>query len=120
MPAWPAAVPFLSRLADLSYSGPLGQLSKFQPDVGLPKIRRRTTASYRSLSGSTRPMSAVEFAAFEDFWKDDLAGGVLDFTATHPVTGATATFRPSGDTYEPVSVGAGKTRVQFSVFELPA
>jgi hypothetical protein len=118
--SWPSGVPFINRVVDLDRSGPLGQKAEFKPDVGLPKVRRRTTAAYREISGSTRGMTATEYANFVAFWEDDLADGVLDFTAPHPVTGATMTFRPTGEAYGETNLGAGKTRVTLSLFELPA
>lgn len=119
MPAWPSGVPFICSLRDLERSGPLGDRAEFVPDVGLPKVRRRTTASYRRLAGVTGVMDATQFAAFETFWTTDLAGGVLDFTAVHPVTGATATFRPAADSYGEALVAAGLRRVSLVLYEIP-
>lgn len=119
MPAWPADVPFLCSLKDLDRSGPLGRVSEFVPDVGVPKTRRRTTAAYRRIAGATDVMDATQYADFLDFWESTLAGGVLDFTATHPVTGATVTFRPTGDGYGETLVAAGKVRISLVLYEIP-
>ena len=117
--AWPAGVPFLCSLKDLDRSGPLGRVSEFVPDVGDPKVRRRTTRAYRRVGGATDVMDAAQYADFLDFWEDAIAGGVLDFTATHPVTGATATFRPTADGYSETLVAAGKVRISLSLYEIP-
>lgn len=119
MPTWPATVPFLCSLTDIDRSGPLGNVSEFVPDVGLPKVRRRTTAAYRRLAGATPVIDATQYAAFLAFWEADLADGVLDFTATHPSTGATATFRPTGDGYGETLVAAGKYRISLALYEIP-
>jgi len=119
MPAWPSDVPFICSLSDLDRSGPLGQVAEFTPDVGVPKVRRRTTAPYRRLAGATGVMDATQYAAFEAFWETDLADGVLDFTATHPATGATVTFRPTGGGYNETLVAAGKYRVSLALYEIP-
>lgn len=119
MPAWPTSVPFLCSLSDLDRTGPLGQKWEFTPDVGVPKVRRRTTAAYRRLSGATAVMTAAQYADFLSFWETDLSDGVLDFTATHPVTGATATFRPTGDTFGETLVAAGQYRISLSLYEIP-
>lgn len=120
MPAnWPSDVPFLCSLSDIGRTGPLGQVSEFTPDVGVPKVRRRTTASYRRLSGVTPPLTADQYAAFLDFWENSLADGVLDFNATHPVTGDTTTFRPTGDGYSETLAAAGKIRIGLALYEIP-
>lgn len=120
MPAWPTDVPFLCSLPDIRRSGPLGRKSEFQPDVGPPKTRNRTTASFRRLSGVTAVMDVTQYADFLTFWETDLAGGVLDFTATHPVTGATVTFRPTGEEYGEQLVAAGQVRISLSLYEVPS
>lgn len=120
MPAWPASIRFIDLYRSLRTQGPQGDVASFMPDVGPPKTRRRTTASYRPISGETPPLTKAELAVFEAFWETDLAGGVLDFTATHPLTGSTATFRPTGTGYRLVPVGAEKVRVALSLYEVPA
>ena len=87
--------------------------------MGVPKVRRRTTAAYRRLSGATEAMTATQYAAFLAFWETDLADGVLDFTATHPVTGVTTTFRPAGETFGETKVAADKWRISLALYEIP-
>ncbi len=117
MPSWPATVPFLCVLPSLKYGGPQGTRVEFQPDVGDPKVRNRSTASWRQISGETSVLDTTQRAAFEAFWANDLAGGVLSFTATHPITGATATFQPTGQTYDVIARGAGKVSIGLSLRE---
>lgn len=120
MPAWPAGVPFICSVPDLRRSGPIGRKVEFTPDVGPPKTRNRVTTTYRRISGVTAVMTLAQYAAFQSFWETDLLGGALDFTATHPVTGATATFRPTGDEYDEQLVAAGKVRIALSLYEIPS
>lgn len=116
---WPSSVPFICSLDDLQYSGPKNDVAVFEPDVGPPMLRRRTTAAYRTLYGATPVLSADEFAAFEAFWNDDLEGGVGRFTATHPVTGKAATFQPDGRGYDVIPLGRGQVRVRLGLYEVP-
>jgi len=119
-PAWPSGIGFLTHMPALRYDGPQGDVAAFNPDVGPPKLRRRSTAGYRPLAGETPILTAAQLSTFEAFWETDLGGGVQDFTATHPVTGATATFRPTGDGYRVMRLAPGLFRVGLSVYEVPA
>lgn len=116
-PTWPATVPFIVLLSALTYSGPSRDVHTFTPEVGPPKTRRRGTLRHRPLSGRTTSMTADQYATFETFWEDDLKGGVLDFTATHPLRGVTATFRPKGD-YDTIPIGGNRVRVAMSLTEI--
>lgn len=93
--------------------------SYFTSDVGPPVARRRTTASYRRIDGQTPVLTAAQLDIFEAWWRDYLLGGVADFIALHPITGRLATFRPAGP-YDVTPLGAGKSRVSLTLYEVPA
>jgi len=120
MATWPSGIGFLTHMPSLRYDGPEGDVAAFGPDVGPPKLRRRTTAAYRRLSGATPILTATERATFLAFWETDLAGGVLDFTATHPFTGQTATFRSDGRGFRETLLAPGLFRISLGVFEVPS
>lgn len=61
-------------------------VAAFQPEVGPPKYRRRSTAS-GALAQATFTMTAAQAATFMDFFTDTLADGSLPYSWSHPITG---------------------------------
>ena len=57
----------------------------FQPDVGAPKMRRRSTAAYTRTSLVFR-MTTAHLETFEEFYIDTLEDGTLPFIWQHPRT----------------------------------
>jgi hypothetical protein len=78
MPAtWPATLPQEILVDGNSEAMGDGRL-RSQTDTGPGKVRRRSTAMARPLSGSMM-MSDDQLDAFEEFVLDDLGGGSLPF-----------------------------------------
>lgn len=89
--AWPGTVnqfmlrdPYSERMEDNKVS--------FQPDVGPPIERPRSSISQDIISGEGRG-TLTEWTALKAFYRTTLADGSLTFTRTDPQTGSTITCR---------------------------
>lgn len=88
MPSFPSSLP------GLAYGWtetPLDNVARFQPDVGGPKFRRRSTANGSMCSGAFR-LSNDDVAIFRAFYEFDLKDGSLPFIWDHPVTGQSTSW----------------------------
>jgi hypothetical protein len=61
-------------------------------DVGLAKVRRRSTREIDTASGSIH-LKFSDYSIFKTFYKTSINGGVTPFTIIHPIEQVTATFR---------------------------
>lgn len=91
-PAWPAILPQAPLLQGLS-GGPQDVRASFQPEIGPPIERPRTTAEIEIWNMPLPPMTGAQYATFEAFWRDTLAMGTLPFVWKHPVTGAVGRWK---------------------------
>jgi hypothetical protein len=90
MPALPSTVPWCA--TDNSYSEePERNVVSFQPAVGRPKQRRRSSIA-DDLISFTRLMTRDQWEELKTFYRDELFDGVLPFTAGHPADAGVATF----------------------------
>jgi hypothetical protein len=85
---WPVTIP-----QDLLVDG-YGEATpdvaiKSNMDVGPAKVRRRTTAAVRPITGKM-VMTLTELGLFKSFYNTDLLGGSLRFDWTDPYDGSTA------------------------------
>lgn len=116
--AWPATVPQCPILNGLSEQRQPNIVS-FQPDVGPPKARRRSTA-VATLTNVIFRMTNDELDAFNTFYEDTLKDGSLPFTWDHPRTKDSYTWMFATD--EPPSIDrmTPKTsRVTCKLLRLP-
>lgn len=60
---------------------------------GPDKLRRRFTAAPKPMSGRIPYLNETDLNTFETFYETTLKHGSLSFTATHPRTEVTETFR---------------------------
>ena len=84
-PVWPATLPALTEVKNYSEQPP-DTLLRSSTDTGPPKLRRRSTANIRPLSG-VMLLTAAQTGILDTFFVDDLAGGALAFAGVHPRTG---------------------------------
>lgn len=117
MKYWPFTDPFYPQLT--STGGPIDQTASFQPDIGIPITRRRTTAKVESWSLAVMLNDFAQLAEFEAWFQDDLEGGALPFVWRHPVSKAVARFRFTPATYDTSYPGGEWVRVGFSALILP-
>ena len=94
-------------------------VAAFSPDVGPPKIRKRSTAASWLTSVAFR-MTTTQLAAFYAFYEDTLEDGSLPFTWAHPVTTLSYSWMFDPKATPKVDRMTPKTfRVSFSLLRLP-
>lgn len=95
MSAWPATIPqcpILNGLAEQRQRN----VASFPPDVGPPKLRRRSTAAAVQTTVVFK-MSNAELVDFNTFYETTLADGTLPFTWDHPRTKVNYSWMFSAD-----------------------
>lgn len=84
--AWPSGVPTAVRRDGVAVSGGNSRLA-FEPDVGRPITRRRSSLDTEEYRIDFAAWTAAQFVTFRDWVRDDLGGGALEFALTDPITG---------------------------------
>lgn len=117
MPAFPATLP-----------GPVwGSFSEqrqrnilaFAPDVGPPKMRRRSSAVAVPASAAFL-LTDAQLATFDTFFETTLKDGTLSFTWNHPHTGVSYSWIFAPDEAPTRDYSApGVTRVSCKLMRLP-
>ena len=95
MPTWPASLPQIPA-PGMSVAPQRNKIS-FEPEIGDSIDRRRGTAASKAYQISLPPMTKAQFAIFEAFFEDDLYDGVLPFTWNDPISGASHSWKFTGD-----------------------
>ncbi|MEY2653820.1 MAG: hypothetical protein RLZZ524_848 [Pseudomonadota bacterium] len=91
MASWPVSLPQALLQSGFGETLPDTAL-RTEMDAGPAKLRRRTSAAVRPVSGALL-LTASQAADLETFYVDTLEGGTLDFTWTDPRTESACTFR---------------------------
>jgi len=78
MPTWPGTLPQSALINDYTESLE-DNLSRFQPEVGPPKLRRRSSIFTTSV-GFSMLLTSAQLATLETFYKTTLEDGALSFT----------------------------------------
>ena len=86
LPNWPASLPQTPERRSWT-GGPREDRAVFEPEVGPPMLRARTTADTREYQGTFPLLTQAQLAAFETFWRVDLGRGVRAFRWTDPIYG---------------------------------
>ena len=87
--AWPGTIPATPILGFTEQRQ--RNVTTFQPDVGSPKMSRRSTAvTYNCVA--TFKMTDAELASFNTFYETTLQDGTLPFTWAHPRTSVSYTW----------------------------
>jgi hypothetical protein len=81
--AWPLTLPQCPILNGFAEQKQINVVA-FSPDVGPPKVRRRSTAAAWNTSVAYR-MTTTQLTAFNAFYETSLADGSLAFTWRHPI-----------------------------------
>ena len=88
---WPASLPTL--IPTDGYSDEVERnVISFQPEVGPPLERRRSSVSTNLVSYPVN-VTLDEFETLKDFYRDDLKDGVLPFTRDDPITEVQTTYK---------------------------
>lgn len=92
MADWPSGIPFCPVLSTFNETIEDSVL-RTQMDSGPDKTRRRFTAVPTNISFDLRPISHVQYAELQAWFRNSLGGGALAFSAKHPLTGVDGDFR---------------------------
>lgn len=84
MTTWPSSLPQFP-LAGHWEETLEDNVIEYQPEVGPPTSRRRSTA-VGSTSSASFGFTDAQRTTFESFFRDDIKDGALSFTWDHPVT----------------------------------
>lgn len=90
MPSWRDSLPRQSSSIELSR---LDALIHTDMEIGPAKVRRRSTKDRVFVRVTSMYFSGHQLTEFDDFWDNDLGGGVLTFTWEHPLNDATVSYR---------------------------
>ncbi len=118
MTTWPSDLPQCPTLVFTEQRQ--RNLVAFQPDVGEPKIRRRSTAT-AVLTNMAFRMTNAQVLSFNTFFETTLKDGSLPFDFAHPVTKVTYSwvFDPK-DSPRLTRVTPRTYTVTFDLLRLPA
>lgn len=117
MPAWPASLPQCPILNAFSERRQRNVVS-FVPEVGKPKMRRRSTAATVVTQCAFR-MTTTQLNVFDGFYVDDIDDGSLPFTWAHPISKVTKNWifqAGESPTYE--RFAPARWRVSFTLIRL--
>jgi hypothetical protein len=121
MPIWPETLPTAPLYQGWAETEPTNYV-EFQPSVGAPMRRRRSTAVVRPFQVSFS-VTTAQAASLLAFYNSDCAGGSLSFTGlTNPRTGAALTFMFQGEvqiTDANPSAADVTYKASFGLLELP-
>lgn len=106
--AWPGTINQTVNMDGYSEAPEQNKIT-FQPEVGPPTERRRSSVSSNILA-FTQFYTTTEYDDLITFYRTTLLDGVLTFTRTHPRTGLSATFKFT-DVPKIVSLANGLTFV---------
>lgn len=115
LPAWPATLPQAPDRRSWT-GGPREDRAVFEPDLGPPMLRARTTVDTTVWTATFPRLTFAQVETFRAFWHDDLRRGTLPFLWVDPVFGDEArwiigaggdrpwTIRSSGGRYFDLSL----------------
>lgn len=114
---WPTTVPICPERHGVR-GGPQDARVAFQPALGPPVVRRRTSVATETFNVPMSPWTVAQFQAFEAWFRDDLSMGVLSFGFPHPMIGVPRPFTFAAQEEGAYSVSqapAGYLRVSFGL-----
>lgn len=116
--AWPATLP---QCLVVGYAeGLADNVLEYQPDIGPPITRRRSSTATRPLSGQMK-MTRAQIAILKSFFEVTLDEGALPFEFPDPTaTGETLLVKfPKGSQPSWQQIGGGVYRVAIALTVLP-
>lgn len=117
MTVWPATLPQALLRSGFGHALAADAI-EFEPEIGPPMTRRRSTAAPEPISGAVQ-VDQAQFEVFRSFWRDTLRSGTLPFTWRHPISGEVVTMQFTGGPPQTSPVSGGLFRVSLSLLILP-
>ncbi len=120
MPTWPATIPQKPG-AGKWQGGPQNNVVTFQPDVGEPIQRRRSSAIAHVYRATFVGLSGSELSTFKTWFEGTLYDGTLAFDWVDPIYGGTASWRIVADDppYTVVDVGPDIYDLSMQMMKVP-
>lgn len=116
MPTWPETLPVSPDSDGYGEEGPFAVIQA--PVDGPPLSRRRYTAAIHPVNARYM-LSDAELAIFEDFWRDDLKDGALEFDGpTRGKADVVSTYRAIS-AYKLAVASCGHWFVTLTLIRLP-
>jgi len=116
--AWPATLPQCPILNAFSEQRQRN-VASFKPDVGPPKMRRRSTAVGVPTSVAFR-MTNAQVLTFNTFYETTLFDGTLPFDWPHPITKVAYTWMFSPDEAPKRDrMTSNTSRITFDLIRMP-
>jgi len=91
MPTWPSSLPQEVHQQGFNIETPSGAV-RTEMDTGKPFQRQRFTAAVQPFSARVW-LDADQYATFDEFYRDTLGQGALEFDWKHPITGDATAVR---------------------------
>lgn len=120
-PNWPASLPQFPKREAFN-GGPLDTRAAFNPEIGPPILRARTTANPRTFDATFRNLKLVHMQAFEAFLATDLGGAVKSFAWRDPIFGDPALWKIMGNggrIYDVIPRGADLHDITLKLMRMP-
>jgi hypothetical protein len=119
IPYWPTSLP---QSILMPHSEAVADTRAVFETAAGPIARRRLTGSPVNTAFATAPMTREQYATFEAWVDDDLAGGAKSFCRRDPVTGDPRMWKMLGgdNLYQARLTGGRKVQVSFSAVRLPS
>lgn len=101
--------------------GPQDNRVSFEPEVGDPIERPRTTGYAETFSIALPSMTVATYEAFETWFRSETKGGALPFVFRHPITTAVVRARivKGQPPFTAQRAGSNRVSVQTSIMTLP-
>lgn len=116
---WPAGISFIAQPDSFRETGPIGNILRTPMEHGPVKSRRAFTAVTRDVSGQTDIMTTAQIDTFEEWFENDIGGGVLPFNAVNPRTNKTESYSFKDAGYIIIFVNDDKQRLSLTLEQLP-
>ncbi len=121
LPVWPLDLPQAPERRSWT-GGPRESRASFDPEVGPPLARPRTTADTWIWSATFPSLSRAQLESFRTFWRSSLRRGALPFQWTDPVYLDVGRWMIATDGEQPFTVasrGGGLFDLSLKLIRMP-
>jgi len=117
---WPASLP-IAPVANMQ-GGPIFSRISFEPDVGPPIERRRSTASVSTYAVTLTPFTRAQLDILEAWFAGELEGGTRRFVWRNPITKKLGYWKilPGDPDFQVAPIDDNLVRISFKAMLLPS